>query len=357
MIKVAALTTGKNTPSTRFRIRQHIEVLKKNGIEVKEYRPWIDKDRPIPGWPLELKQWSVIPIYMGWQMTKMTALIPGLLGSYRHRITWVSRHLFPGIPSFERLIKKPIILDVDDAVWNVPPFGYWAVSSLAKRADVVITGNQYLAEWFGPYSKNIRIIPTAVDAERYVPPVEKNKVDRFIIGWIGSSSTLVFLESLEPVFAKLLNNYKDIHLLIMADRRPRFPRLPTSKWTFLPWSEEKEVACIQNMDVGIMPLFNTKMTRGKCSFKMLQYMACELPVVVTPLGMNNDVLRLDEVGFPAKTDDEWIGALTYLYSERKECIRLGRNGRKTVLKYFDRIIVADQLAEIIKIFYRSTELK
>ena len=351
MIRVAALTSGKHTPSTRYRVRQHINFLAHYGIAVREYLPWIDKDRGIPGWPTRIRQRamaSILPVYAGWHLAKMAVLVPGVLGSHRSQVTWINRHLFPGYPSFEVFLKKPILLDVDDAVWLMPPWGKSAVASLARRSELVMAGNRFLADWFSRHSRNVQIVPTAVDAERYVPAQAGQKTqDKFIIGWTGSRSNLSNLESLAPVFSRFLRDNKDAHLLIMADRPPHFSGLPSNQMTFLPWSEEAEVSCLQQMDVGLMPLPDTEWNQGKCAFKMLQYMACGLPVIVSPVGMNQEVLRLGELGVAARNQADWMEALWLLYRERDRGYRMGRNGRNIVLKYYDRKIITRKIAEII----------
>jgi glycosyltransferase involved in cell wall biosynthesis len=352
MIRVAALTSGRHTPSTRYRVRQHIAFLTAYGIAVREYLPWIDKDRGIPGWPTSIRQRAIaaiLPVYAAWHFAKMAVLIPGMLDSYRNQVTWISRHLYPGYPSFEVFIKKPILLDVDDAVWLMPPWGKRALASLARRSEMVVAGNHFLADWLSRYSRNVRIVPTAVDAERYVPAQAGRKSeDKFVIGWSGSRSNLCNLESLGPVLSSFLGDRRDAHLLIMADRPPHFSGLLARRMTFLPWTQETEVNCLQQMDVGLMPLPDTEWNRGKCAFKMLQYMACGLPVIVSPVGMNREVLGLGELGMAAASRDDWMDALLLLYRELDRGHRMGRNGRNIVLRYFDRKIITPKIADIIR---------
>ena len=352
MIKVAALTSGKKTPSTRYRIRQHISSLAKRGIEVREYLPWIDKDKGVPGWPHNARQRlmaAILPIYAGWQLGKMAALVPGIISSRMCQITWISRHLFPGYPTLEFLLKKPIILDVDDAVWLMPPCGTNSAAALARRSEMVMVGNRFLAEWYRQYSSNVHIVPTAVDAEHYVPAqAGKRDANRFVVGWIGSSGNLPNVESIATVLAKFLQNNKESHFLYVSDRPGHFPGLSSNQVTFIPWSEENEVSCLQKMDVGLMPLADTDLNRGKCAFKMLQYMACGLPVIVSPVGVNSEILELGELGFAAWHFEEWMDALTLFNKERDIGHRMGLIGRNVILKYYDRKIIVEKIADIIR---------
>jgi glycosyltransferase involved in cell wall biosynthesis len=132
----------------------------------------------------------------------------------------------------------------------------------------------------------------------------------------------------------------------MADRAPDLD-LPREQFTFEPWSVEGEVEFLASLSVGIMPLANGIWERGKCSYKMLAYMASGLPTVVSPVGMNVDVLAAGDVGFGAVTDDEWIDALRFLVDEPDSARSLGLNGRQVVQSAYDVESVADRLAQAL----------
>lgn len=352
MIKVAALTSGKLVPSTRFRVRQHIQDLNKLGIEVREYVPIINKYMPIPLWPKGLSPKYGLPFYGVWQGIKVVSRIPGLIGSWRNQITWLERQLLPGYLTLEPFLKNPLVFDVDDAIWHSRPFGKSSVSAIAKKADIVVAGNNYLAEWFSKYSKDVRVIPTAVNTERFKPnPLKlknKDQSKRFVIGWIGSSGNLGYLEAIETALKRFLTNYRDSEILIIADRKPAFTSLPDNQVRYLSWSIDNEVKAVQQMDVGLMPLPDNEWTRGKCSFKMLQYMACGIPVVVSPVGMNSEVLALGQLGLPAVNQSDWYEALSYFYKNRDYINEYGRNGRLVVEKFFSQNVISNQIAKVFK---------
>ena len=132
MIKVAALTAGRKVPSTRFRVRQHIDSLHKYGIEVREYMPVIDKYALLPGWPDKISYKYALPYLALWQGCKLTTRLPGLWGSWRNSITWLEREILPGYLTLEMSLKRPIVLDVDDSIWLSKPFGRTAVARIAK---------------------------------------------------------------------------------------------------------------------------------------------------------------------------------------------------------------------------------
>jgi len=348
MIKVAALTSGKNVPSTRFRIRQHIQPLQELGIEVNEFVPAIDKYAPIPGWPNHLSQKYILPVYGVWQGIKLATRIPGIMGSWQSDITWLGRELLPGYLTLEKALGRPLILDVDDAIWLSRPFGLSAVTAIAKCAEVVMAGNEYLANWFATYAREVRVVPTAVDTVRYQPkPLSLTGDKPFVIGWLGTRSNLCYLEAIETPLSQIIKENKDVEILVMADKPPSFKQISADKINYIPWSIEKEVQAIQSMDVGIMPLPDTEWTKGKCSFKMLQYMACGMPVVVSPVGMNAEVLSMGSVGLPATNDAEWYEALKHFYINRTIGQQFGQNGRKIIEEHFSREVVTKRLAGII----------
>ena len=347
MIKVAALTSGRNLPSTRFRVRQYIEALKQYGIVVDEYIPAIEKGRKIPFLPTSIKPRYVPPLYLAWIGVKAGTRLPGLIGSFTHQITWLQRELIPGLYTLERFLKSPIIYDVDDAIWTTSMLGESTNSSIAKRAKIILAGNTYIANWFSQYSQNIHIIPTAIDSTAFVP-VTKKTSDKFIVGWSGSYGNLPYIEQIEPVLKRFVDQYKDSIIRIICDKPPKFHLLSTDQFEFIPWSPEIEISKVQTMDVGLMPLDDNDFTRGKCSFKMLQYMSCAIPVIVSPVGMNADVLKIDNVGVGPQTNNEWFEALELYYKNRAIAHETGINGRKVIIENFSQSLIAQKLANIFQ---------
>jgi glycosyltransferase involved in cell wall biosynthesis len=349
MIKVAALTSGRAVPSTRYRIRQYIPKLINLGIEVLEYCPRISKWQSVPGKPEKWSNRSILPAYALWQCIKLSTRMPGLISSYVSDITWLSRQLLPGYLTFEPLLKKPLVFDVDDAIWLTTPFGRSSVAATARRSDIVFAGNDYLADWFSHYSKNVSVIPTAVDTSIYRPSENRNVLsNRFMIGWVGTSSNLKYLEEFEDSLDKFLLQTPNAVMVIVCDRRPLFKKIADDRVIYVPWSEEAQIENLSRMHVGIMPLPDNDLTRGKCSFKMLQYMACGLPVVVSPVGMNNEIIKMSNIGFSAKDTDDWVESLSFLYENRSEAMLMGRNGRAVVEQYFDQSIIVQRIASEFK---------
>ncbi len=348
MIRVAALTQGRRSPSARARVRQHIACLRDLGVGVDEYAPVIEKHARLPGWPQGIRHSYVAPLYLLWQAAKLCTRLPGVAGSWTHQVTWLQREILTGVPALESWLRKPLVFDVDDAVWLHPPWGELALRRIAQRADVVVAGNRYLADWFSNHCRDVRVVPTAVDAERLCPAPAPEQDHRFTVGWTGLASNLPLLGMIEKPLARFLRQHREARLLVMANRAPVFVSIDPQQICYRPWSEDTEVRALQAMDVGVMPLPNDPWTRGKCSYKMLQYMACGIPVVVSPVGMNADVLGLGEIGLAAEHEVEWYDALQLLYRNRDQGRELGRQGRKVVREHFDLPLVARQLATVFK---------
>jgi glycosyltransferase involved in cell wall biosynthesis len=145
-----------------------------------------------------------------------------------------------------------------------------------------------------------------------------------------------------------LNTYPDAVLRIIADRKWISPKIPPDRIDFIPWSRQIEIEALHEMTIGIMPLEDNEWTRGKCSFKMLQYMAVGLPVIVSPAGMNKEVLEKGLVGIAASTGSQWYQALEHLYKNRGECGTMGLNGRKVVEQFYSTQVTGSQIAQILK---------
>ena len=359
MIKVAALTSGQLDPAARFRVRQHIKPLKKLGIQVQEYIPNIDKNQFVPHFAQGMKyQKPLRAMMLG---AKLLSRFPGVLGSWTNQVTWVQRELIPGRCTLEPFLKKPLVFDVDDAIWLASASDYsnqrayagrvlCSIQSIARCADIIIAGNHYLADWFADYGAEVRIIPTAIDTERFRPKLTSSEQNsaQFVIGWTGSAGNLSYLQALESSLKEFLNQFSDSELLVIADRHPSFSSLPSEKVRYIPWSPQTEVTAVQQMDIGLMPLPNNEWTKGKCSFKMLQYMACSIPVIVSPVGMNAEVLDLGNIGIAATTESDWYDALVLFYKDRKLSYEYGKQGRIIIEQNFSQKIVMEKLVKVFQ---------
>lgn len=351
-IKVAALTSGRDVPSARFRVRQHIAPLRLLSVQVVDYCPAISQLARLPGKLGRIRQRYLPPIAAGQVALNAALRIPGVFGTYRSDVTWIERNFLPGLDRLGCLTKAPRVLDVDDAIWLSALFGASSTRVLAAEVDAVIAGNSYLANWYSQYCKNIFIVPTAIDCERF-RPIEGGRPSRdastpFIVGWTGSSGNFRFLEKLQVPLATFLRGRPTALLKIIADRKPALPEIPAAQTIFIKWDPENEAIELRDMDVGLMPLDDDEWAKGKCSFKMLQYMATAVPVIVSPVGMNKEVLELGQCGFAARNGREWLDALVALYENWELGVKFGQTGREIVLSRFSVHVVVGQLADVFR---------
>lgn len=331
MLTVAAFTRGKHVPSARFRVRQYRDILRSHGVELTEHVARLGGYPPTTRW-----------VRPAWAVGTIAQQFPSVFASHRADVTLLQRSLVSTLVTLEAMTGRPRVLDVDDAIWAHRRGGF--AEKVARMCDSVICGNSYLAERFGRWNRQIEVIATGVDTDRFLP-VQQPQPDRpFTIGWSGSSGGLRYLSGVEAALARVLAELPDARLLVSSNHPPVLPQLDPARVEYLPWSPQNEVATFQRMDVGLMPLEDSVWARGKCSYKMLLYMACGKPVVVSPVGMNGEVLQQGEVGFGASTEDEWVEALLLLGRDRTLAQRQGSTGRTVVETHYALPVTGGQLA-------------
>jgi len=300
------------------------------------------------GVPLDLKHWpriARIPVVAAWQGMKVGLRLKQVVHSRSFDLTWLQRELVTGHQTIEWILGRPLVLDVDDAIWLGKPGVADHVARIATRADLILAGNSYIADWFSRFNRHVHIVPTGVDCDRHVPGNAASS-GKFVVGWIGTRGNLRYLSDIAPALRTFLARHPDAELHVVSDQAPVLPDLPPSQVRVIRWSESSEVKSIQHMTIGIMPLPDDPWTRGKCSFKMLQYMACGLGVVVSPVGMNKYVLGLDSVGLGATTLNDWAESLEYMYGNPSACANMGARGVQVVRRDFSTEIVSHTIATL-----------
>lgn len=328
---MAAFTGGRAVPSARFRVRQLVPALRGLGVDVREW--------PAPLGVFPPRARSLRPV---WGVTTLAARLPGIAWSYRADVTLLQREMLSTFATLEPLTKRPRVLDVDDAIFLYRR-GRFA-ERLARACDSVICGNDYLAERFRRWNDHVEVVATAVDTNRYAPAAARPDPQRAVIGWIGTSSNFAYLYQIEGALGRVLRECRGAKLSVVADRAPRFRSLAADRVEYRRWRPETEVGTLQATTVGIMPLADSSWERGKCSLKMLLYMACEVPVVVSPVGMNAEVLAKGTMGLGASSEDEWVDALVGLLADGGERERMGIVGRRVVREQYSVEMTAPRLA-------------
>lgn len=330
-LRIAAFTGGRDVPSARFRVRQYIDAWSRDGLLVTEYTnlagtypPAARLARPV------------------WAAANVLSSSLNVVRARGADLSLVQREFLSTYVTLERCTSAPRVLDVDDAIWAHRRGAFTA--RLAQLCALVICGNRFIEEYFNQLGRPTIVVPTAVDTVRFHPRDDTLPTGTLSIGWVGVSSGLRYLEERADALATALRAVPQARLRIMSNAAPRLPSVPSDRWTFEPWAADREAGFIRSLDIGIMPLADTEFERGKCSYKMLLYMSSGVPVVVSPVGMNADVLALGSVGLGPRTDREWTEALVDLATDAEWRRRAGTTGRVLVVRHFEREQVAARLA-------------
>lgn len=318
---------------------------------MQEYCPAINQAARLPGSLGKIRARYIPPLIIGQMALNLALRVPGIIGSYRADVTWLERNFVPGLDDMAFLLGKPLIVDIDDAIWLYNPLGKSQIARLIGRADMVFAGNAFLADWCSQYCSNIRVIPTAVDADRFVPRLTPKEPDSpFVIGWTGTSGNFRFLKAIEGALARFLRDHPSARLMIVADRAPTELSVPLEQLLFRPWDSATEHLLLHEFDVGIMPLDDSDLSRGKCSFKMLQYMAVGIPVIASPFGMNKEVLSLGGFGIAAGSSDEWQDAFANFFHDSAKRDAAGHIARDVFKNKFSLNQVSENILDSISFF-------
>ncbi|GAU07625.1 glycosyltransferase family 4 protein [Desulfoplanes formicivorans] len=335
--------------SSRVRFLQYLPYFESQGIEVRV--------KPL------LSDAYVKALYNGCfclheVLQGYTTRILAMLTARYFDVVIIEKELFPFMPAIaERILKftrVPYVVDYDDALfhrYDCHP-NHWVRRLLGKKIDTVmrhakcvIAGNQYLADRAKKAgAPKVEIIPTVVDTDRYQPRPRSNP-NELTVGWIGTPKTSRYLQPLLPVFASLKQKFS-VRFVAVGANHEDFEGTPVDVW---PWSEDSEVASVQQFDIGIMPLVDSPWERGKCGYKLIQYMACGLPVVASPVGVNREIVKDGENGFLADSVDDWAEALTTILKANLSQIKnFGNKGRKLVVNRYSLQAQASRFCAVVK---------
>jgi glycosyltransferase involved in cell wall biosynthesis len=212
-----------------------------------------------------------------------------------------------------------------------------------RGASHVTAGNRVLAAYAQRHNSNTHVLPTVVDTQRYQPRRGNDRGEVFTVGWIGSPSTAPYMEQLVAPLSAIARE-GPVRLVVIGGRAPGVPGVDVVE---LPWDEALEVEQLNTFDVGVMPLPNSDWARGKCAFKLIQYMACGLPVVASPVGANQDVVT-PECGLLVTTPGEWTDALRTLRDRPSLRRQMGDAGRQRVERSYSLDANLPVLAQVLR---------
>lgn len=302
-------------------------------------------------------------LYTGQAVSKMEVLQAYikrffvLAGSSAYDLMWIEKELFPWLPAwFESLLslfRVPYVVDYDDAVYHrydlhpasiVRHLLGRKIDRVMRHAKLVIVGNDTLAERARQAGAlKVEVLPSVVDVESYKTR-EAVSGPPFRIGWIGSPVTAPYLSGVGEALTKL-SQEMELHItLIGAGEIAPFKNIPT---TLQSWNEGLERSIGEMFDVGIMPLIDGPFERGKCGYKLVQYMAAGLPVIASPVGINNQIVHPGENGFLAASTAEWLDAFRKLGSNPELRLKMGQSGRQQAEQLYNLSVTAPRLLDLL----------
>lgn len=281
-----------------------------------------------------------------------------LLAPY-YDVIFIQRVMMPKIIGRAlKRINSNIVFDFDDAIFAIESDERNLINRLRVSRNrqclpfmlsiskIAILENEYNRRFAQQYIKDIRIITGPIDTERYQPKnknVSGGRSENITIGWIGSASTTMYLDSLKSVFKALFKKYKCTLKLIGAANFD----IPDINIVHIKWDLNTEVRQLCSFDIGIMPLPDDEWTRGKGGYKLLQYLAMGIPAVSTPVGINNEIIQDGVNGFLVNSEKEWIEKLSVLIENDDIRERFGSSGRRLVEERYSVKASAPRLLEVL----------
>lgn len=318
---------GPQGASSRYRIWQYIPLFERVGHEV-EARPLLNDGYLAELYTTGRRGWC-------WLARGYASRMLGALSVRNFDLLICEHEIFPFLPAAVEKVfvssNNRLIIDYDDAPYV--KYKRWPIlrNKIPRRlaaAAAVVTGNSHLAEYALRFTRNVTIIPTVINLANYTHRNSEDASGAIRIVWIGTPVTAYLLQSLIPAFTRLQIKYPAVQFhFIGAGNGIDCSGLRAK---ILKWSEITETELISQCQIGVMPLGDTEFTRGKCGLKLIQYMACGLPVVASPVGVNCEIVEENKNGFLASTHDEWYEKLERLIRDTSLRKRLGKAGRATV---------------------------
>jgi glycosyltransferase involved in cell wall biosynthesis len=323
------------SPSQRYRFEHYLEKLAQQGI-LFDYKPFLSRS----AWKIFFKP--------GHYLHKTGSLLGGFLRRWilmtrigKYDYVYIHREAAPvGPPVFEwiiaRLYRKKIVYDYDDAIW-IPSVSkhnkialhfkwFSKVASICRMAQTVTTGNKYLADFAATYCKQVVIIPTVVNTQKIPARIQDHQLAEPVVGWTGTLTTLKYLDIVLPVLQRLQEKM-DFTFVVISNSDPK---LPLKNYRFINWSSAAEVDDLLTMHIGLMPLYNGELEKGKCGFKAIQYMSLGIPALVSPIGVNEEIVDDGVNGFICETEYDWESKISLLLQDSSLRTVLGIAAKKKI---------------------------
>jgi len=323
-VNLLVITNNPHRASFRQRIAVYLDILRDNGIECEVAR--------FPPGPLARRK-----------LFKQATDFDGLFLHKKRLNTFDAFWL--------RRYAKKVIYDFDDAVMysdkhpdRLSRRRQKSFQRTAKLADMIISGNSYLAEHARKFNPNVSILPTGLDINSHKLEVCPKNDRKIRLVWIGTKSTLRYLKEIKPTLEEIGSHFDNVVLRIISTHFLDLQKMVVEKRL---WSEQTQGSDLVTSDIGLAPLPDDLFTRGKCGHKILEYAAAGLPVVASPVGVNSEYVRDGVNGFLASDCSEWVDKISRLLTDPQLREQMGRTGRKNVQR-FDFKVLGKQLVNLIK---------
>jgi glycosyltransferase involved in cell wall biosynthesis len=341
------------SPSQRFRFEQYFDYLNKHGYHCDFSYLISEKDDKVfynPG--NYSKKFYVF-------LKSMFIRLRDVLKASSYDIIFIQREAFmTGTVFFENRFARSgakVVFDFDDAIWhdNVSDAnkGFsWLkkpekIVEIISHSHLIIAGNHFLAAFAKQFNDNVKIIPTTINTDEYKRAEKSSASETVCIGWSGSLTTIKHFELAIPFLTELKKKYGDgITIKVIGDGTYVNKELGIKG---IPWNSKDEIKELSTFDIGIMPLPDDEWSKGKCGLKGLQYMALEIPAIMSPVGVNTEIIQDGVNGFLANTNEEWINRISTLIDNAPLRCTMGKAARQTIIEKYS---VLSQQSYYLQVF-------
>lgn len=343
-MRVLFFTDGVLSPGSRFRCLQFFNQLEARGIECKARFAYDERYNEVHS-----RSWA--PAY---KLSRRLKRVAHLWLEREADVLFIhkSSMALTALPEVIRSAgRTPIVFDFDDAIWLGPggvpsTLRHRTFKSLVRTADQIIAGNHFLAEATAAPEKTT-LIPSVVDTDLTVPAPPRASNEP-VVGWVGTASNFPYLRAVIPQLLGAIEKVPRARLRIVSNGvLPEYEGHPRIEhWR---WSAERELSALQSFDIGLMPLDDTEQTRGKCGFKMLQYMAAGVPVLASAVGANPEIFDTSKAGALVEPSGNWEQALLHMLClDAAERAAQGARGRERVVAHYSVASVIDRYVELFQ---------
>lgn len=344
-MRVLFLTEGTTIPSTRFRVLQFLPYFEANGVQCTVRG----------GYGAQYNSASKTKWGKAYKLASRLKRVALGVDAPRFDGVFLQRPAIPFTSVPERLLalsQTPVIFDFDDNLSmganGQPHSGRQSTLTHAARSSAhVIAGNAFLAGLVDAPNK-LSIIPTVLDTNRYTPGPTPFATDEVIIGWMGTKGNFVYLRQILPDVLATLEAYPHTRFRVVSNALlPELEDHPQVDQ--IPWSADDEINLLRSFDIGLMPLEDTLGARGKCGFKMIQYMAVGSAVVSSPVGANVDIFEGSGAGHLAADGEAWRAGLAQLVEDDTHRAACGAAAREHAAAHYS---IEGVLPEYLALFER-----